>query len=85
MPLFTFECLNCKYSLEKFLYKIDEEEVLCEKCGLKCVRQFSIAECRVWQDAKTLYNETITPEVKKIRDNISRGKDSDFFDIYSDK
>jgi putative FmdB family regulatory protein len=86
MPLFTFECAECGHQVEKFLHKInDDEEVICEKCGAKCTRQFSLSGSRVWQDAKTLYNEKIASDVKKIRDNINKGKDKDFFDVYGDK
>jgi putative FmdB family regulatory protein len=86
MPLFTFACPDCGQLLEKFLHKIkDDEEVLCEKCGAKCTRQFSLFGSRVELDAKTLYKEKVAPDAKKIMDGINKGKDKDFFDVYGDK
>lgn len=86
MPLYTYKCTKCEYIIEKFIHLSDENvEILCGECGNKCERQISICKNRTEIDAKTIYNEKIIPETKKIMDGMHDGNDSDFFDIYGDE
>jgi putative FmdB family regulatory protein len=87
MPLFTFKCESCGHLMEKFFHKVDEDtEVLCEECGShECHRKFSDFGAKVCLDAKTLYNEKIAPDAKRIMDNMRKDKKDAFSDIYGDK
>jgi len=81
MPLFMFECLICKIIVEKLIRSDDNQEVLCETCGEKCDKQFSLFYNRSEQGAQALYRDKILPDVKKISNDINNGKDDVFFDI----
>jgi putative FmdB family regulatory protein len=81
MPMFSFICSGCQKETEKFINNIDEVDIKCEACGETCERQFSQFRSNTVLDAKTLYNEKILPDVKRISDNIDKGKDADFLDI----
>lgn len=86
MPLFSYKCSKCEHEVERFQHNSEEDlEITCEECGEKCVKQLPFTHTRVWLEAKDFYKEKIAPDAKKIMDNINRGKDKDFFDIYGDK
>ena len=86
MPLLTFKCLECEHLMEKFVHNTDEYKVECEECGSDdCERQFSICGTRVWLEAKDLYDQKIAPDAKRIQDNMKKGNNKEFFDIYGDK
>ncbi len=86
MPLFTFKCLSCGKVLEKFVKNAEKEvEITCE-CGEKNferVYDFA-AKGKIWRDAKTHMEEVINPEIDRIQDQISKGKDNVFLDIAGD-
>jgi len=85
MPLFTFKCQKCEFMAERFFHKISEDtEILCEKCNSKCDRQFSQSKTDTVLDAKDMLSQQIIPDAKRMVDNVKKGKDSDFADIYGD-
>lgn len=85
MPLFTFKCPKCDFTIEKFLHRLaDDTEILCEKCDGKCERQFSQSKTNTVLDAKDMLSQQIIPDAKRMMDNVKKGKDSDFVDIYGD-
>ena len=86
MPLFTYKCLDCECLVEKFQHDAEEDiEVMCPECeGTNCERQMPFAHGRTWLNAKDMIKEKIGPDAKRIMDNMNRGKDKDFFDIYGD-
>lgn len=87
MPLFTYKCLDCEFLMEKFQHDGGEVlEIECENCkSTNCEKLMPFAHNRVWLDSKELYNQKIAPDAKRIMDNMKKGNDSDFFDIYGDK
>lgn len=86
MPLYNYKCPDCEYIIEKFQYKpSDVIEIICERCGSQCEKQLPFAYSRVWLDAKSMYDNKIAPDAKRIMDNMANGKDGDFIDIYGDK
>jgi len=87
MPLFNYKCIKCGHIVEKFQHNSKEVlEIECEECGeAGCEKQLPFAHHRVWLDAKELYDQKIAPDAKRIMDNMKKGKDSDFSDIYGDK
>jgi len=87
MPLYNYKCPKCGHLMEKFQHKpTDVLEITCEECGTpECEKQLPFAHHRVWLEAKDLYKDKIAPDAKRIMDNMKKGKDNDFFDIYGDK
>lgn len=87
MPLFNYECMKCGHLMEKFQHNSDDElKIACEECqNTDCERQLSFVHNRVWLEAKDLLKDKIGPDAKRIMDNMKKGKDKDFFDIYGDK
>lgn len=86
MPLFTYKCLDCGYLIEKFQHDSDGyEEVICSECeGTECEKQMPFAYNRTWLNSKDMVTEKIGPDARRIMDNMNKGKDRDFFDIYGD-
>ena len=87
MPLFNYVCSKCNHIMEKFQHNSNEDiEVECEACqSNNCEKQPSFARNRVWLDAKDMFKDKIGPDAKRIMDNMRRGSDKDFSDIYGDK
>ena len=85
MPLFTYKCLDCDHIMEKFQHDPDDE-VVCPECESEnCERQFGSTHNRTWLDAKDMLKEKIAPDAKRMMDNMRKGKDKEFFDVYGDK
>lgn len=86
MPLYNYKCSKCGHTMEKFQHRPgDVLEVVCEECeSTECEKQLPFAHHRVWLDAKDMINEKIAPDAKRIMDNMKKGNDKDFFDIYGD-
>lgn len=84
MPLFLFKCVTCEIIIEKLSNNIKNLEVICEKCGKKCERQFSIHRNRTELNAKTFYKEKILPDVKRISNELDSEKESTISDICGD-
>lgn len=72
--------------MEKFQHDPDGyNEVTCSDCGgTECKKQLPFAYNRTWLDAKDMYRDKIAPDARRIAENINKGKDNDFFDIYGD-
>jgi len=72
--------------VEKFQHKpTDVLEIECENCGeAVCEKQLPFARHRVWLEASELVKQKIGPDAKRIMDNMKKGKDNDFSDIYGD-
>ena len=84
MPLFIFKCLDCGVEEERFLFNSDCE-IFCNKCGSKNLeRRFSICNSEVYHDAKTIYNEQILPDVKRIQEEIDNGNEETLADIFGE-
>jgi len=85
MPLFTYKCVDCGCLMEKFQHDIEDIDVACFDCeGTECEKQMPFAYNRTWLNANDMLKEEIGPDAKRISDNMKKGKDSDFFDIYGD-
>jgi len=64
---------------------MEDVEVVCTECeGTNCERQMPFAYNRTWLNAKDMVKEKIGPDARRIMDNMNKGKDRDFFDIYGD-
>lgn len=85
MPLFTYKCPECEHSVEKFQHNSEDIEVICQNCGHNCEKQMPFSHNRTWLDAKEYLKEKILPDADRIKSNIAKGKDKDFFDLYGDK
>ena len=85
MPLFNFECPNCHITVEHFFHSAENVEVVCESCGTKCDRVFSMFGNRSDVDAKTALHEKILPEARKISEQIGQGNDEAFLDLCGEK
>ncbi|MFA5023371.1 MAG: zinc ribbon domain-containing protein [Patescibacteria group bacterium] len=81
MPLFLFKCPKCLSVIEKLVTSGKDHDILCDECGEKCEKEISVCFGRTSLDAKTLYNEKILPDAKRINDQIAGGNDDVFFDI----
>lgn len=84
MPIFTYECTNCKEKQEKFQHKSEEIELKCKKCESICKKTIGMFVNKKLLSAKDKFAEEISPEVDKIRNSIDNGSDKDFFDIYGE-
>lgn len=85
MPLFTYKCLDCEHLMEKFQHDTEDRHIICTECdGVNCKKQMPFAYNRTWLDAKEMIKEKIGPDAKRIMDNMKKGSDSDFSDIYGD-
>ena len=86
MPLFNFECMECGNIMEKLQKGTDPPEITCSECeGSEFKKLFSACGNRVWLDSKELYNQKIAPDAQRIMDEMKKGKDKHFFDIYGEK
>ena len=86
MPLFNYKCSKCEIIIEKFLHKAtDEIELTCECGNSNFARVFGDIRNRTYLNAKDLLNNKINPDIERIRNNINKGKDRDFLDIYGEK
>lgn len=87
MPLFNYKCLKCEHTMEKFQHSSDgyDLEIICEKCqSTECEKQLPFAHNRIWLDAKEMLEEKIGPDARRIMDNMRKGSDKAFSDIYGD-
>jgi len=39
MPIYEYQCNNCDHSFEKLIFKGDNEQVVCPKCGANRVKK----------------------------------------------
>lgn len=87
MPLFNYKCPECEHIMEKFQHNSTAVlEIKCEECGAEgCEKQLPFTHTRVWLEARDFLKEKIGPDAKRIMDNMKKGKNKDFFDIYGDK
>ena len=87
MPIFNYGCEKCKHVMEVFQHNSDElDDLECAECGSdECSKLLSDWNNRTWLEAKDMLREKILPEARKVREELSRGKDSTFLDIYGDK
>lgn len=85
MPLFTYQCKDCKEKQEKFQHKPEEKEVLCKKCGAKCQKTIGLFANRNVLGSKDNFAENIEPEIERIKADIDSGKDGAFLDLYGEK
>lgn len=85
MPLFTFKCLNCAKTKEKFI-KDKEPQFECECGSIEFERQFGpAAKGSIWKGAQDHLENIIKPEINRIQENLSKGDDNTFLDIAGDK
>jgi len=71
--------------MEKFQHNAEDGYITCSECSsINCEKQMPFAHNRVWLEAKDMIKEKIGPDARRIMDNMNKGKDSDFFDIYGD-
>lgn len=86
MPLFNFQCKNCELVLEKFQRGKDTPEIICPECdNTEFSKLLSACNNRVRLNAKEFYSRKIAPDAKRIRNEISKGKDKHFLDLYGEK
>lgn len=87
MPLFNYECNKCKFVIEKFQHKASEKpELMCKECGgREFERLFSSHHNRTIMNAKETYAQKIKPDINRISNEINKGKDKTFLDIYGEK
>ena len=86
MPLFNYQCSKCEAVVEKFLHKATEKaEITCACGNTDFTRLFGKTHSRTYLNSKDLLNNKINPDANRIRNNINKGKDKDFLDIYGDK
>jgi len=85
MPLFNYQCNKCELIVEKFQHKSNVVvEITCE-CGNKeFSKVFGKVNNRTYLNANDLLNKKINPDVERIRNNMGKGKDKDFLDIYGE-
>jgi putative FmdB family regulatory protein len=83
MPLFTFKCLECSKTVEKFL-KSPDSSVKCECGSCNLERQFVVASGNVWKGAEDYLENVVNPEVDRIQRELGSGRDSTFIDIAGD-
>lgn len=81
MPLYSFKCMECENIVEKFLYKVEESEVVCDLCGKKCIKVFGKISKRKKRSPQELFEEKISPDVDRIMEKVEGGSDKDFLDI----
>jgi len=86
MPIFSYECNKCTHVMEVFQHEPDElEDLECEECGeCDCSKLLSDWNNRTWLEAKDMMRDKIIPEARKAREDLRKGKDSAFLDIYGD-
>ncbi len=86
MPLFSYECGKCLKIIEKFQHKASENPALNCECGsTEFTRLFNKCNNRIHLDAKEFFKQKISPDADRIKKNINKGKDRDFFDIHGEK
>lgn len=86
MPLYNYKCNKCEYIMEKFQHNNKNvEDVKCDKCSGECAKVMGVVYNRTWLNSRENYARRIKPEVDRISNNISKGKDNDFLDIYGEK
>ena len=85
MPMYSYQCQECKIEIERFQHNSKMPDLECENC--KCcnfIRLFNKTHNRTWLNAKDNLSQKILPDAKRIMTNISKGKDKDFHDITGD-
>lgn len=86
MPLFSYQCKQCQQVVEKFQHSAKSEPKLTCSCGhTEFVRLMPGTQNRVVLNARDNLNQKILPDAQRIQNDISKGKDSAFLDIYGEK
>lgn len=81
MPLYLYECLDCKNVIE-ILQLSKDSCTLCKICGSSnCQKIIGNFENRVVLGAKDMYEQKIKPDVDRVVNKIHGGSDKDFLDI----
>jgi hypothetical protein len=73
--------------MEKFQHNSNDNiEIVCDVChSTECEKQPTFARNRTWLNANDMLKEKIGPDAQRIMDNMRKGSDNDFSDIYGDK
>jgi len=86
MPLFNYKCNKCEQITERFQHQPDASLVECRSCGHnECTKVINVIYSRTWLNARDNFSQRITPEIKRISDNIGKGSTNDFLDICGEK
>ena len=87
MPLFSYECKQCHQVVEKFQHSAKAEpKLICAGCkATEFERLMPGTQNRVELNARDNLNQKILPDAQRIQNDMSKGKDSAFLDIYGEK
>lgn len=86
MPLFNYRCNKCGLVVEKFVSNVKKIPNLeCKNCsGREFTKIMGVVFTKTWLNAKDTFNQKISPEVERIREDVAKGKDKTFSDIAGD-
>lgn len=90
MPLYSYRCIKCKSIIEKFIKSEDCSNEISLKCPV-CFNEIfekvfgNSIKSNVYSTSTKYFEEILKPEIQKINENISKGKDEFFLDICGDE
>ena len=86
MPLFSYQCKQCQQVVEKFQHNAKTEPKITCSCGhTEFERLMPGTQNRVQLSARDNLHQKILPDAQRIQNDMSKGKDSAFLDIYGEK